>query len=799
MRLDTLYRLFNHAALALSCACLLQSERQFIPVAEMAIMPVIGIVLFAWLIEGRWTMPNGAANLFGVLIGLCGLWWMLLQIYNPSGPIVLPMPTGLVPHLGPIMIALLLVKLFRPRRHADFWALQGIGLLQVALGCVLAADPRFGLLFAGYAVCALTSLALHHATSAESPANGVARAAALRAPAGLYLRRPLLWTPVVGIGACILFLLTPRSNMPVWDPLTRFGIRSASLRAQTGFAEEINLNRTGELELDDEVAFAVTATGSDGQAKTDLPVAQRWRGTVLEIYRDGRWFMSDRSRMSIAFRRFGSGQRRSSERSPEKLPDLGPAQYFLGYQMQPRRSGGLFLAEPILFAGSKSILPVIATDSGQRTPFYEFSGTVLPVSTMPRNEYHYRQVVAPTAAPDRVSAENLIVREYAHELVASPPGDVRVWTLQLLKELVAEKRYGLSPADLDLESMQPNDTGEPIPRSAERIAQALCAYLASSGTFAYTLDLRRQDMEVDPAVDFLLNVRAGHCDRFATSLVLMLRACGIPARVVKGFRGAEHQGDGVYVVRQRYAHSWAEALVPRAASPRLVAQVCGMAGSPRSNLFLTAALVVAPEQVPCDWLTLEPTPENEAPAATSFSLWRWMQHQWQQTDQLWQDLVLNFNAEQQADLWYSFRATPGNLLLRLLIVVVVCAALVWLAYRCLRRIQAWRTNWQAQAAQKKRLAPPAWLERLYALLGRYLGVLPEQGRTPRETAAVAAAALHGHHAAAALSDLPGRVVELYYRFRYGDRPLSDDECRDVEQQLARLEAALSLAGRASDG
>ena len=38
-------------------------------------------------------------------------------------------------------------------------------------------------------------------------------------------------------------------------------------------------------------------------------------------------------------------------------------------------------------------------------------------------------------------------------------------------------------------------------------------------------------------MDFLVNVKQGHCERFASALALMLRSQGIPSRVVVGFRG----------------------------------------------------------------------------------------------------------------------------------------------------------------------------------------------------------------------------------------------------------------------
>src|SRR4051794_35927231 len=110
MLIDTAFRLFSHAALALSCACLLQAEDQYLPAPELATAPVVVTILLAFVVERRWVMPDALANLFGVAIAAGGAWWMIEQVYSPSGPIVLPLPTGLVPHLGPVLMALLLVK-----------------------------------------------------------------------------------------------------------------------------------------------------------------------------------------------------------------------------------------------------------------------------------------------------------------------------------------------------------------------------------------------------------------------------------------------------------------------------------------------------------------------------------------------------------------------------------------------------------------------------------------------------------------------------------------------------------------
>ena len=65
------------------------------------------------------------------------------------------------------------------------------------------------------------------------------------------------------------------------------------------------------------------------------------------------------------------------------------------------------------------------------------------------------------------------------------------------------------------------------------------------------------------AIDrFLFEERRGHCEYFASALVLLLRTQGIHARLVTGFVGAERNTLGLWVVRQGNAHAWVEAWVP---------------------------------------------------------------------------------------------------------------------------------------------------------------------------------------------------------------------------------------------
>jgi len=78
--------------------------------------------------------------------------------------------------------------------------------------------------------------------------------------------------------------------------------------------------------------------------------------------------------------------------------------------------------------------------------------------------------------------------------------------------------------------------------------------------FVYTLSPPLIDHD---AVDgFLFDTRRGFCEHYAGAFVLLMRAAGIPARVVTGYQGGEMNPEGEYmIVRDSDAHAWAEVLL----------------------------------------------------------------------------------------------------------------------------------------------------------------------------------------------------------------------------------------------
>lgn len=92
---------------------------------------------------------------------------------------------------------------------------------------------------------------------------------------------------------------------------------------------------------------------------------------------------------------------------------------------------------------------------------------------------------------------------------------------------------------------------------------AIEEYLKNSGTFRYSkVDAVVPEEDQDYVDQFLFESQVGYCDNFSSSMVVMLRTLGIPARWTKGFAPGDRRstsGDNtVFTVRNSHAHSWPE-------------------------------------------------------------------------------------------------------------------------------------------------------------------------------------------------------------------------------------------------
>ena len=341
-------------------------------------------------------------------------------------------------------------------------------------------------------------------------------------------------------------------------------------------------------------------------------------------------------------------------------------------------------------------------------------------------------------------------------------------------------------------------------------AGALADYLSNSGEFAYTLQPTERDPDLDPIEDFIANTRRGHCEYYASALVLMLRSRGIPARMVIGFAGDEWNEFGsFYQIRQLHAHTWVEVFVPRKQLP----------DEPYYN---------SPYFARGGWLTLDPTPEDTGDAATlADSDWfsgvrqlaDYVQLLWtayvvdmtpRRQDQAvygpirekWETTLRSIDAvfpdqNEEADetatsgvVWGDWAGVfvgivGGGALLALLI--VICQPL---RNRLARMGRSLLGRPPREAADRRPDVP--FYRTLEKMLARE-GIRRTASQTQREFAFAAGAQLADRPALGAVAGLPRQVADAFYQVRFGGHALDNTQAQAVEQALAELGRALQAS------
>ncbi len=154
---------------------------------------------------------------------------------------------------------------------------------------------------------------------------------------------------------------------------------------------------------------------------------------------------------------------------------------------------------------------------------------------------------------------------------------------------------------------------------AERAAR-LEDYLIRN--YAYTLDFVGRG-GAHPVDDFLFRYKSGHCEYFASAMVLLLRSQDIPARLVTGFLGGEYNPlEGYFIVRQSNAHAWVEAWLGEEAG----------------------------------WRTFDPTPPSGRPSAEPASIGLLFSQAWDYVQFRWDRYVLTYGFYDQLQAFSRLRS-----------------------------------------------------------------------------------------------------------------------------------------------
>jgi transglutaminase-like putative cysteine protease len=828
MQLDAVFRLSTYLTLALASLCLGMTEEPFIPSMMLFLIPIEGLLLLAFALERRWTLTSTASNLIGVVIALGSVLWIISSLMSPANQIIeeAPYPAALLPYGGPVLMVLMLAKLFRPKKLSDYWVLHIIGLMQVALACILASEPVFSLFLIAYLVCALWSLMLffqyremYRARRARhlalelvhsdrtrgyaaplsplgSPRDSfgspqlVSDASPVQGADAEREEAPLPDQPIIagrgwGVGktlsralgvvllGLLLFLIAPRSSNRQWSLLSPSAYGGPM---QTGYSSVIDLNSTGALHINDQIALEIFAQDADGKPKLDLDPNQLWRGATLDYHQHGRWEGRRMHRPPFGSRPvlilIRSGSR-------ENLPNLGPGQYYLTFAVDVLRVRGLFLAEPVILAEGGSLLPIVHLDNpASWGPFFRLRDSTLsiPRGSSPRR-YRYEQVVLPeddARPPPPVELSQVSV----DQLLQIPPGgQISSWTHAVLERFVEKGRLRnqelATAEDPDLSFRQVL-----LPANQAKVARTLSGFLAFSGEYTYRLEMRRQDSSLDATEDFLLNVKQGFCEHFATGLALMLRSLGVPCRVVTGYRGVERKltgeaAAGHYVVRQKQAHAWVEAMIKR---PRPDGD---------SEFY---------------WLTLDPTPTGETLRSHTSSWSQWWWETTSKVQEVWRTLILDYSLDRQIDnlagYWLWIRDTWETA--RESVRFLGASPWTWLVSLAAIALSIWfgRRLFTRRLLEPIVSAPvpgtgfySLWL----AVVARHCRLRPEPSQTPLEFAGTVADTFRSVPATNPWGDFPRKVARFFYRIRYGGYSPQSPEMTAIDREVRAVETALDAS------
>jgi transglutaminase-like putative cysteine protease len=237
----------------------------------------------------------------------------------------------------------------------------------------------------------------------------------------------------------------------------------------------------------------------------------------------------------------------------------------------------------------------------------------------------------------------------------------------------------------------------------------------------------------DSVDEFLFETREGFCEHFSSAFVFLMRAAGVPARVVTGYQGGElNPVDRRFTVRQSDAHAWAEVFLQGRGWTRVDPTALAV---PRRLDDGLARAVAAGNALP---LMLRPEME-----------WlRNLRNNWDALTHQWNLLVLGYNPERQRAFmsWFGMGDADWAGLASTLLAALGAFALLLVA-------------WMLRGFVRPDPVQAAWRQFCRKLGARGVARHPQEG--PRDFAARAA-----RHLPAARDPIE-HIAALYIALRYG--------------------------------
>jgi transglutaminase-like putative cysteine protease len=234
-------------------------------------------------------------------------------------------------------------------------------------------------------------------------------------------------------------------------------------------------------------------------------------------------------------------------------------------------------------------------------------------------------------------------------------------TLASLRMVRSRVRYELAAVQAPRLSPVPGPAWTALPESGNPKARALAGEwknaglspgemvaaaltLFREGGFVYSL--RPGAADEDIVDQFLFATRLGYCEHYSSAMAFLLRAAGVPVRVVVGYQGGEENPMGGYlIVRQSDAHAWVEVWMDG------------------RWLRVDPTSVVAPQRLVTGVESFVPQGQGgvlpEGVQALR-KVGRFFQWGWDAANNSWNQWVLGFSHERQRNLWERLGIDPAT-------------------------------------------------------------------------------------------------------------------------------------------
>ncbi len=650
--------------------------------------------------------------------------------------------------IGHFMVLIQLLKLFERKRSRDYVQLLVLSMLLVVSSAMTRPSMWFVAVFVLYVLYLILACYVVMIFTLKRGLDTAAKVT-LRSEAGPLSPRQVAWNVVRDwpgkairrmvprilvpslLIATLAFLIVPRAENYMMATSGRYF-------SSAGLAPSIRLGEPRELYLSDRMIMRVQVNRDDRRREGFNKESRYLRKYVMNDYASSTWKNSD-------------GPKRFSL-SPNELPPLDSD---TRKKMVSHRIDMMSLGRPDIVAPYPTVLlqpPSGATANLSRDLEYDLGGSFRLRDRVRYNTWSFPRPLTKKQLEylRRIRGQPVNMKYIIRRTQLPPHAEQRIRDLAKLwcKDLLQQRRDN------------PDRREELNLAIAHRIKNKLQA------EYGYTLDLSESDPSRDGVEDFLFYLQRGHCEYFASSLAVMCRLLGVPARVATGFLMDEYDADaGEFIVRQRDAHAWCEVY-----------------------------------SSDTDWTIIDATSTSDRLGAMKRSWLSGFTDLLQEMRFFWYRKVVGYDsitqrnigkmiADRTGDVWRKVCDVSASLkqsFIRLLTRGVVDRILInfllllqaIMAAILLLSVLGW--------IRRRRRHPVPDQQRRLVLLDRFLAMLERRGLVYQPWETLRERAVQAEKRFSLPADRLGEMTELQYRWRWGGEEPSEEELRRTRENFEIL-------------